>query len=273
MVIRKRLFSLIIIVFLAAGAALALKGCPQNVTTHEEQSERPSIGTKQTNLKNAKSISVSEDVSLAQLLLVETVQRDLCLTTDQIGKIRDILNMSWDETRKFHDKYNEIFPPSKSFPAKEFEERQRELQSYTEDYKSKGKDLRMQLLNVLTPSQSERLKQIHLQAAIPATLIQPEIVTELDISEDQYAKLRALYDSTIEKQLTALSAHPYTNSTESRQKYIEAEEESDKIYAEAKKPMLDILTPEQRAKFDKMVGTKIEVKWSYEDLIPENAEF
>ena len=49
--------------------------------------------------------------------------------------------------------------------------------------------------------------------------------------------------------------------------------ESDKIQAEATKPILDVLTPEQRAKFDKLQGRKIEVKWPYRELIPEDAGF
>jgi hypothetical protein len=36
---------------------------------------------------------------------------------------------------------------------------------------------------------------------------------------------------------------------------------------------LDVLTPEQQAKLEKLQGKKIEVTWPYDALIPEDAEF
>ncbi len=63
------------------------------------------------------------------------------------------------------------------------------------------------------------------------------------------------------------------NSRERRQKVIEHMRESHKIQVETTKPILDVLTPDQRAKFDNLQGRKIEVRWSDDELIPQDAEF
>ena len=139
--------------------------------------------------------------------------------------------------------------------------------------KSKDKELQTKALAMLTPRQSERLKQIQLQTAIPAALARPEIVKALDISKEQCEKIRALRDRTDEKWLAESPDLRDLSPKERRQKMIEFMKKSDKAQAEAKKPILDILTPEQRAKFEKLQGKKIEVTWPYDALIPEDAEF
>ena len=41
--------------------------------------------------------------------------------------------------------------------------------------------------------------------------------------------------------------------------------------AGAAKPALEILTPDQRARFEKLEGKKIELRWPYDELVPEDA--
>lgn len=60
---------------------------------------------------------------------------------------------------------------------------------------------------------------------------------------------------------------------ERRQKMIEFMKKSDQAQAEATKPILDVLTPGQQTKFEKLQGKKIEVMWPYDALMPEDADF
>ncbi len=76
-----------------------------------------------------------------------------------------------------------------------------------------------------------------------------------------------------EKLLAALSHLGDLSPKERRQKMIEFMKESDKAQAEANKPILDVLTPEQRAKLEKLQGKKIEVTWPYDALMPEDGGF
>ena len=166
------------------------------------------------------------------------------------------------------------FSPSRRFTQEESEVRDGEFRALSEDWKNKNKELQTNILATLTPSQSERLKQIQIQMAIPAALARPEIVKALDISEEQREKIRTLTDRMEKRQFAERPPDLHgLSSTERHQKLIESMRESHKIQVEATKPILDVLTPEQRAKFDKLQGRKIEVKLSDDELIPEDAEF
>jgi hypothetical protein len=123
---------------------------------------------------------------------------------------------------------------------------------------------------ILTPSQSERLKQIQLQRAIAAALAQPELIKALDISEEQLAKIRPLSERIGEKRLAELHDLDGLTPKERRKKSIELSKEWDKAQAEANKLALDVLTPEQRAKLEKFVGKEIDVTWDYDALVPDD---
>ncbi|MGO8691999.1 MAG: Spy/CpxP family protein refolding chaperone [Thermoguttaceae bacterium] len=208
-----------------------------------------------------------------RLLMVEAVQKDLGLTADQIGKLRDCVKVAGEEYRENVAKAREILPPSRHFSPEEYEARQGAFRAFTEELRSKQKASRTKILAMLTPSQGERLKQIQLQVAIPAALARPEIIKALNISEEQRGKIRALCDRVDEKLLAALSHLGDLSPKERRQKMIEFMKESDKAQAEANKPILDVLTPEQRAKLEKLQGKKIEVTWPYDALMPEDGGF
>ena len=123
---------------------------------------------------------------------------------------------------------------------------------------------------MLTPSQGERLKQIQLQAAIPAALARPEIIKALDISDEQRGRMRALFDHMEEEELAKLPDLRQISPKERRQKLIESLKDRDKIQAEATNRLLDVLNPEQRAKFEKLQGKRVEVRWPYDELVPED---
>ena len=134
---------------------------------------------------------MDDDSIRVRLLVLETVQKDLGLTADQIAKIRDFVKISERRLRELRAKSREIFPPSQHFSPEESEAREQGFRTLLEDCKIKDKELRMKALAMLTPRQIERLKQIQLQVAIPAALGRPEIIKALDLSEEQRRKIRA----------------------------------------------------------------------------------
>jgi hypothetical protein len=218
-------------------------------------------------------LRLDDDSIRVRLLLLEAVQKDLGLTDDQIGKIGAFVTISKERWREFLARSREILPPSRHFTQEESEVGDREFRALSEDWKSKDKESRTKILATLTPSQSERLKQIQIQMAIPDALARPETIKALDISEEQCGKIRTLTDRMEKKQLAEQPSLHDLNPGERRQKLIEFMKESHKIQVEATKPILNVLTPEQRAKFDKLQGRKIEVRWSDDELIPKGAEF
>jgi hypothetical protein len=223
--------------------------------------------------QKVRSKKLDEDFIRVRLLMSVTVQKDLGLTADQLGKFAAIVKIIEEQWREFRAKSQEILPPSQSFPAEEFKTREKEFRALSEDFKHKGKELRTKAFGLLTPSQNARLKQIQLQAAIPAALARPEIIKALDISEEQSRKIRAMCDRMHEKLSAERPDLRNLGSKERRRKMIEFMKKSDQIQAEATKPVLDILTLEQRTKFEELQGKKIEVTWPYDALMPEDAEF
>ena len=192
----------------------------------------------------------SHETSLVRLLVVEAVQKDLGLTADQIEKIKDSVKVSVARGQELKAKSHEIFPPGQSFPSEEAATRQREFRTLLDDYKREGKEMQTMLLGMLTANQSERLKQIDLQTAVGAALEKPEIINALQISEEQRKKIDVLKDQLSDKFSPPDLRH--LNSKERRQKMIEFMKESDKASAAANKLILDVLTSEQRAKFEKL---------------------
>ncbi len=104
--------------------------------------------------------------------MVEAVKKDLGLTDNQIGKIKDFVKIDLEFYREFLAKSHELLPPSRPFPHEEFEAREREFRTLSEDFKRKQKELGTKILAVLTPSQSERLKQIRNPGGNSGTLWQ-----------------------------------------------------------------------------------------------------
>ena len=212
----------------------------------------------------------SQDESLARLLVVEAVQKDLGLTAEQIEKIRDTFKLSQARWREFIAKAKEILPSGQTFPSEEAKVRERKFRTLSDDYKSDCKEIRTKGLAILTAKQSERLKQIELQRFVAATLERPAIINELQISEEQRKKIDVLEDRPNGKSSPPDLRH--LNSKERRQRMIEYLKESDKALTATNKLALDVLSSEQRAKFEKLQGKKIELNWPYDELLPEDLE-
>ena len=260
------------LVVLAIATPLTWTGClPAVQQPVENQKGSPLVQKKAR--PTFKRVKPDDDWARVRLLTLETVQKDLGLTADQIGKIRDSVKFSEGQFREFRARSREVFPPSRSFPTEEFEARKQEFRALSEDFKRKGKELQTKVLGMLTPSQSERLKQIQLQAAVWAALTRPEIIKALDVSEEQRGKIRALCDRTNEKLSAEWPDLRDLSPKERRQKMIEFMKESDKAWAEVTELILDVLTPGQRTRFEKLRGNKIELARPYDTLIPEDAEF
>jgi Spy/CpxP family protein refolding chaperone len=244
---------------------------PETGPDSENQNDRPPVQVKpRPKLTRSK---VDDDTILrTRLLVLETVQKDLGLTADQKKQILDLVKVSWAQSREFRAKAREALPPSQSRSPEESEARWRELRALNDDFKGKGKELRANVLAVLTPSQSERLSQIQLQTSVPGALARPEISKALGISEEQRGKIDAICERMAETLLADPPALDGLNSYERRKKVIEFSTKRDKVQEEANKLVLDVLTPEQRTKLEKLQGRKVEIAFPYDALVPEEVQ-
>src|SRR5205085_5321998 len=104
------------------------------------------------------------------------------------------------------------------------------------------------LAEILTPDQILRLKQIQLQASGIDVWIEPEIAKDLDLNNDQQAKLTELRND-------------YTRRTQSldgdfQQRFAKIRE----LNAERDAKAIELLTAEQKAKMDELKGVPFDVR-------------
>ncbi len=205
---------------LTIAASLAWMGCQPAVQPPAGNQKGPPLAQKKTGPKFVRS-TLGDDWFRTRLLVAGSVQKDLGLTAEQIGKIRDWVKVSFEQGREFWAKSREILPPSQHFTPDEYEARRREFRALAADAERKGKEMRTKLLAMLTPSQSARLEQIQLQRSLAATLARPEIIKALDISQEQSGRIRALRERTGEKWSAESPDLRGLSRKERRQKMIE----------------------------------------------------
>jgi hypothetical protein len=262
------------LVVLAISVPLTWTGCDssaqrgantQTVTQPEQE--------KITPLVEQRPIDMFDDGILVPLLTLETVQRDLGLSADQINKIQVNVKTAKAMEEELWTKQREIMPFRQKFSSEEHEERQRKFQPIWDEMSRKGKELSKKTLEILSPDQIKRLKQIQIQASIVAALEYPEIIKTLGISDEQEKRIRDLSDAIGSR---VMSEHPPMHGAtpdERRRSLINWYKASDKAFKEATESFLDVLTPEQRAKFDKLEGKKIEVERHEADRLPKNYDY
>lgn len=117
----------------------------------------------------------------AQLVASKTVQADLKLTEEQVGKLK-----TWGEEfgRKQFEGMRERFQELQGLePA----ERQAKMAGWQAEASEKAYK---ELAEVLKPEQVTRMKQIEVQAAGPRAFAMPAVQTALKLTDDQKDKLR-----------------------------------------------------------------------------------
>jgi len=165
------------------------------------------------------------------LMQDENVRKDAEITEEQLTKIREI-------GRKMFEGGREQFQGLRDLSE---EEREKKMTEIRENMAKRATELQKEVNDVLLPHQVARLKQITLQSRLRRgntsdAIASDAVAKELGITDEQKEKLKA--------------------AQEEAQK--EMQEKLTKLQDELKAKVLKVLTAEQRAKFEKMVGEKIE---------------
>jgi Spy/CpxP family protein refolding chaperone len=105
------------------------------------------------------------------------------------------------------------------------------------------------LAEILKPEQMERLKQLDLQAQGANALRKPELIRALGLNLEQQAKLNSIFKEA-DQQRREMVDRPVGRSTREFGAMRQTEQE-------LMKKVLNVLTPEQRQKFEKMKGKAI----------------
>jgi len=157
----------------------------------------------------------------------EKVQADLKLTDDQKEQIKKIIA---DAPRPMRD------------PNMSREERMAKAQEAR-------KDLEDKINTVLNDSQKTRIKEIRLQVRGVQALSDKTVAESLKLTDDQVNKIKDLNKSLTDARTAAFSGGRPDQ---------DAMDKLTKLRTETNEKILAVLTPDQKASFEKMQGAKIE---------------
>jgi Spy/CpxP family protein refolding chaperone len=172
---------------------------------------------------------------LIGLLARDEVQQELQLVDEQKDKVRTLTE---DLRNKAGSQLRDVFTQMRDLSDEERRAKFGEIRAKIEEINA---DAEKQLAKELLPHQLERLKQIDLQTKIryrgADALTSGDIAKTLNLTDEQRDKLEKRA-AEVQQEL----------QTQIRQ-----------LQADARKKMLDVLTPDQRAQLDKLMGQQFDL--------------
>jgi Spy/CpxP family protein refolding chaperone len=160
----------------------------------------------------------------------EEVQQELQLIDEQRDKLDDVVTESRE---RIADEMREMFAGMQDLSN---EERQARFEEIRTKFEKLNKEAEGDLKKALLPHQFDRLKQINVQMQIQQrgadALTSGELAEAIDLTDEQQEKLQE-------------------RAAEVQQ---ELQEKIAKLRLEARNKLLDVLTPEQRAKLQSLTG-------------------
>lgn len=169
------------------------------------------------------------------LIQTDEVQREIELSTEQEDELRAIREEVQDQIR---GEMGDMFRGMRDMSDEERQARFDEIRTRFEDI---NKDVESRLQKTLLPHQFDRLKQIDVQARVQrggaSALTEGELAETLDLTDAQRDQLREKSEE-VEKDLN---------------------DKIQQLRLDARKQLLEVLTPEQRAKLEGMMGAEFAV--------------
>jgi Spy/CpxP family protein refolding chaperone len=179
------------------------------------------------------------------LLGVTKVQEELELSDEQKTDLRKVGEEAREQLRG-------LFTGAGNFRDLSEEERNKRMAEIREKSAAANKEIQKKVEGVLLEHQVARLKEISLQVRGLAALQDAEVQTALGISADQKEQLTKVSEENREKFRSLFQGGQGGNREEARERFEQARKE-------ANDRTLAVLTAEQKDKFEKMQGEKIEI--------------
>ena len=196
---------------------------------------------------NAQNRGISIQLEYPSLLNNKNVQEELNLTGDQKTKVDEAIKESVSAMKDSLSSF-----PLRPAPGELPVLMQKLGMENKEDFMNK-------LRKILSAKQIERIDQLRIQSRGPQALLLPEIIKALEITEAQQKELNDLHDEYQSKIQDAYkSINSNANPEERREKMNELEKKIRKARKILGDMMLQVLTKDQRDKFEKMQGAMIE---------------
>ncbi|HTU88548.1 MAG TPA: hypothetical protein VMF69_00485 [Gemmataceae bacterium] len=163
------------------------------------------------------------------LLGIPDVQKELKMSEEQIGKLKDALGKMREKYKEDEAKFRQMSP----------EEQQKKIKAISEDHNKA-------IASVLDAKQWKRYKQIQWQLSGMGALQDPELQKELKLSDEQKKKIGGLFDDGVKK-----IQDLYKNRDESPQKQ---EEKYASIIKDVEKRVNDVLSEAQQKNLKELKG-------------------
>jgi Spy/CpxP family protein refolding chaperone len=176
------------------------------------------------------------------LLGIEAVQKELDLNDEQKTSLKGL----GEESKKAA---SEIYSGFRDLSKEDRESKGPELQKKVAE---KTKEIEVKANELLLAAQRERLEQISLQQRGLGALVEDDIVKKLGISDDQKQKITAAREASSAKMREAFQGAGKEDREKAREKFAE-------LRKDAEDDVLEILTSEQKASFEKLKGAKFEM--------------
>ena len=183
---------------------------------------------------------------LLALLQSETVQKDLQLTPEQIDKLKEVRKTAFRGLGERRRRPEDLS-----------DEQRKELRKKAE---AQAAETKKKIEAILTPKQMERLKEIRLQWVGLGALADPDVRKALNLTDEQKEKIKKLRNELLDKATDLRKDVRKADRDERQKKMAEARDKVQKLRKKTLDDILALLTTEQRAQFDKMLGKKLELK-------------
>jgi hypothetical protein len=187
------------------------------------------------------------------LLMNEQVREELKLTEEQSEKLREEFRGGMEGMRELFEKMRDM----------DEEERQKELQKLRDKRQKQEKEI---LEKILSGEQLERLEEIRIQTMGFSALGDPKVIEALDITQEQGSKLTKIRDEMREKSQALREDFDFQNTPreEMRELFQKMREKGQKIRKDAMdKALNEVLTAQQREKFEDLKGEEIELQMGF----------
>ena len=199
-----------------------------------------SVGTAWAAEEEAQMVPEGTTIQLL-LLRQKAVRHDIGLTRDHTSKI-------FEFTAKQYDAAKEAMKLSEDERKQKFEEMKKENEQF--------------LKTTLTADQRKRLNQVTLQVAGLLWLTRPEMIKDLNLTDEQQQKAKELREQTRKEAREVLSS---SERQERNEKFA-------KLRQDTRKKLHELLTDDQRAKWKELVGRPFKGKIEYEEAEEGNKD-
>jgi Spy/CpxP family protein refolding chaperone len=139
------------------------------------------------------------------------------------------------------------------------DEQRVQVLSLTMELRGNRTMLAERLDGMLKPEQRKRLQEIRLQVEGPAAMMRPDVTKALDLSPAQRDQLKTLMDGVRKKVRQVVEEAKGLSPEEQLAKRDEIMERMREVQKDTIARALDVLSAEQREKFEKMQGRKIDL--------------